>query len=107
MVDYGSAEADYWTEPQLFQVAYGFPPDVPMPQVYYAPDATDWARLLRYAKARRGETLSIYGVLTGGPGTNDPQVAYADMLSAASAITDQHSIPWLSTIDLGPATAQP
>jgi hypothetical protein len=98
MVDYGSAEASYWTERQLLQVAYGFRPDVPMPQVYYPSEATDWAALLNYAKALRGESISIFGVLTEGRGTNGPQAAYSDMLSALSKVTGQRSIPWLSMI---------
>ncbi len=99
MVDYGSAEASYWTEHQLLQVAYGFRPDVPMPQVYYASEAADWGALLRYAKARRGEQMTIFGVLTETPGTNGPQAAYSDMLRAMSKVTDQRIIPWLSTIN--------
>jgi hypothetical protein len=98
MVDYGSAEASYWTERQLFQVAYGFRPDVPMPQVYYPSEAADWEALLRYAKDRRGEIMAIFGVLTEGPGTNSPQAAYSEMLRALSTVTGQRSIPWLSTI---------
>lgn len=98
MVDYGSAEAHYWSERQLFQVAYGFPPDVAMPEVYYHNDAADWAALLRYAKEKLGKVINIYGVLAGGPGTNSAQAAYSDMLAAAEAITNQSSIPWLSTI---------
>ena len=98
MVDYGSAEASYWTERQLLQVAYGFRPDVPMPQVYYASEAADWGALLRYAKARRGQVMTIFGVLTEGPGTNGPGAAYSDMLGAIAKVTDQRSIPWLSTI---------
>jgi len=100
MVDYGSADADFWTEAQLFQVAYGFRPDVPMPQIYYSFQALQWAALLHYAKARRGEVMAIYGVLTTGAGTNSPESAYADMLGAAAVIDNQSSIPWLSTIHL-------
>ena len=98
MVDYGSAETSYWTESQLLQVAYGFRPDVPMPQVYYPSEAADWGALLSYAKARRGEAVSIFGVLTEGHGTNGPEAAYSDMVQAVSKVTDQRSIPWLSTI---------
>lgn len=97
MVDYGSAEATYWTEGQLLQVAYGFRPDVPMPEVYYPWQASEWATLLSYAKARLGEKMAIYGVLAGA-GTNNPETAYADMLGAVATVTDQRSIPWLSTI---------
>ena len=98
MVDDGSADAHYWTEDQLLQVAYGFRPDVPMPQIYYPSQAAEWAALLRYAKAHDDTTLTIYGVLTGGPGTYDPRTAYTAMLGAVAKVTDQHSIPWLSTI---------
>lgn len=98
MVDYGSAEAQYWTEDQLFQVADGFAPDVAMPEIYYGDDADDWATLLRYAHDKLGRVMSIYGVLVGGPGTDSAQAAYLDMLSAAEGITHQTSIPWVSTI---------
>jgi hypothetical protein len=99
MVDYGSAEGSYWTEAQLLQVAYGFAPDVPMPQIYYSDQAAQWAALLNYAKTRHGEVLDIFGVLTTGDGTNNPEAAYADMLGAAATVTNQSSIPWLSTIN--------
>lgn len=109
MVDYGSAEAHYWTEQQLFQVAYGFRPDVAMPEVYYQDNAAEWAALLSYAKDKLGRVMDIYGVLAGGPGTNSPAAAYTDMLQAASGITHQSSIPWLSTImpEVAPATIEP
>ena len=96
-MDFGSAEANYWTEAQLLQVAYGFRPDVPMPQIYYATQADQWAALLHYAKTRLGKVLRIYGVLTTGAGTNTPQIAYADMLDAVYSVTNQGAIPWLST----------
>jgi hypothetical protein len=98
MVDYGSADADFWTAAELFQVAYGFRPDVPMPQIYYSFQALQWAALISYAKARRHEVMPIYGVLTTGAGTNSPEAAYSDMLWAAAPVTDQSSIPWVSTI---------
>jgi hypothetical protein len=98
MVDFGSAEPNYWTEAQLLQVAYGFRPDVPMPQIYYAIQAKQWAGLLQYAKTRLGKVVDIYGVLTTGAGTNTPQIAYADMLQAVASVTDQGAIAWLSTI---------
>jgi len=98
MVDYGSAESSFWTQAQLLQVAYGFAPDVPMPQIYYQDQAAQWGSLLRYAKARKRVLVRIFGVLTTGAGTNDPATAYADMLGAAAGVTAQGQIPWLSTI---------
>ena len=93
MVDYGSAERS-WSEAQLLQVAYGFRPDVPMPQIYYPEQATEWAGLLTYAMAAKHLQITIFGVLAN----QDPETAYNEMLSAAARVTRQHAIPWLSTI---------
>ena len=98
LVDYGSADANVWTNDELLQVAYGFAPDVPMPEIYYSPDAQEWAALLRYAKATSGRTRQIYGVLTEGAGTTSPVAAYVEMVNALAPITNQRDIPWLSTI---------
>ena len=98
LVDYGSAEASDWTEGQLLQVAYGFRPDVAMPEIYYPADAAEWAALLSYAKARLGKAVEVYGVLTEGPGSNSPGKAYIDMLQAMAKVTNQSTIPWTSTI---------
>jgi hypothetical protein len=99
LVDYGSADANVWTDDELLQVAYGFAPDVPMPEIYYSPDAAEWAALLSYAKAVSGRSREIYGVLTAA-GTSSPEVAYIEMLDALAPITNQRSIPWLSTINI-------
>jgi hypothetical protein len=99
LVDYGSADANVWTDDELLQVAYGFPPDVPMPEIYYSPDAAEWAALLSYAKAVSGRSREIYGVLTAA-GTSSPEAAYVEMLDAVAPITNQRSIPWLSTINM-------
>ncbi len=99
MIDYGSAEPHYWSEAQLFEVAYGFAPDVPMPEIYYAFNAVEWADLLAYAEHRLGRAVRIQGVLTErAHATNRPAAAYQQMLAAASGITGQQAIPWLSQI---------
>lgn len=94
MVDYGSAEQG-WSEAELLQVAYGFAPDVPMPQVYYPAQASEWAALLAYAKSVRHVNMTIFGVLAA----ENPGAAYSEMLDAATRVTAQHAIPWLSTLD--------
>jgi hypothetical protein len=99
LVDYGSADANVWTDDELLQVAYGFAPDVPMPEIYYSPDAAEWAALLSYAKAVSGRSREIYGVLTAA-GTSSPEVAYIEMLDALAPITNQQSIPWVSMINV-------
>jgi hypothetical protein len=98
LVDYGSADANVWTNDELLQVAYGFPPDIPMPEIYYSPDAQEWAALLSYAKTISGRSRQIYGVLTEGAGTASAGVAYVEMVDALAPITNQRNIPWLSTI---------
>jgi hypothetical protein len=98
MVDYGSADPHFWTERQLFKIAYGLRPDIPMPEIYNSSNAAEWVALLRYAKTQHHESVPIYGVLTGGSGTNSPRTAVAEMLHAAANVTDQQSIGWSSTI---------
>jgi hypothetical protein len=98
MVDYGSAEPHYWTERQLFKVAYGLRPDIPMPEIYNGSNAAEWAALVRYAKTQHHKSVAIYGVLTGGHGTNSPPTALAEMLQALASVTGQPSIGWSSTI---------
>jgi hypothetical protein len=103
MVDTGSAEGTYWTKKELFQVAYGFPPDVPMPQVYYPGQAGQWGALLMYAKSRLGKRVTIFGILTMDPSNRDPATvppasAYAALANVLARVTGQSSIPWVSTI---------
>lgn len=98
MVDYGSADPHFWSEARLYQVAYGFAPDVPMPEIYSVAQAREWAGLLRYAEARLGHGLTFFGVLTGGTGTVPPAKAYAELLRAVAPISSQRQIPWLSSI---------
>ncbi len=103
MVDIGSAEGTYWTEKELFQVAYGLPPDVPMPQVYYPGQAGQWAALLSYAKSRLGKRVTVFGLLTKDPSNNDPATvgpasAYVALVNLLARVTGQSSIPWVSTI---------
>lgn len=98
MVDYGSADPSFWPESRLYQVAYGFRPDVPMPEVYDARQAAQWGALLRYARVRFGQRLTIFGVLTTGGGSNPPGRGYAEMERVAGGLNRQGAIPWLSRI---------
>ncbi|MDO3398210.1 hypothetical protein QWJ41_21045, partial [Nocardioides sp. SOB44] len=86
MIDFGSAEGSFWTESQLYQVAYGFAPDVPMPEVYFPVQASEWGSLVRYARDTYGRTLTIVGVLTTGLGIDNPARALSDILGAISGI---------------------
>jgi hypothetical protein len=98
MIDYGSAEPGFWTAEQLFQVAYGFRPDLPFPQIYYPSDVANWTGLIGYAQAQRGVAMSIFGVLTDQPIGNSPQSAYQQIINAIRPLTGQASIAWSSNI---------
>jgi hypothetical protein len=96
MVDFGSADPGIWSEDQLLQVANGFSPNVAMPEIYNPAQVGEWAALVAYAKARYGETVTVFGVLTEAAGT--AQNAVVQTLGAVSAITGQNNIPWASSI---------
>lgn len=98
MVDYGSAEAGYWTQDQLLEVAYGFRPNITAPEIYYPSDANNWASLAAYAKTKRGQVMTFFGVLTESPVGNTPQAAYDQMVKAIRPITGQSTIRWSTNI---------
>lgn len=106
MVDYGSADPNIWSEAQLYQVAYGFAPDVPMPEIYEPRQAREWAALARYARYRLGRSLTFFGVLAGGGTATGPPTAYTDLLGAVRDVNAQRSLRWLSTLaPLGPGAS--
>jgi hypothetical protein len=98
MVDYGSADPGIWTQDQLLQIANGFSPNVAMPEMYNSAQVGEWAQLVSYAKVRYGEVVTIFGVLSEAGGTNSPQDAVAQTLSALGAITGQGNLQWASVI---------
>jgi len=100
MVDYGSSEPGYWTETQLLQVADGFKPNVVVPQLYYPSFVNEWASLVSFAKTR-GQSVTIFGVLTDSTTGNSSATSYSSMLGALGPITGQSSIRWASSIGLG------
>jgi len=98
MVDFGSGEPGYWTLDQLYQVAYGFKPDVPFPEIYYASDVSDWTALAAYARSRYGVKMTVFGVLTDSPIGDSPQIASSQLLAAMHPLTGQAHLQWASNI---------
>jgi hypothetical protein len=98
MVDYGSAEPGYWSEDQLLQVANTFSPNVAMPEIYNAAQIGEWSALVSYARAKYGESVSLYGVLTTAAGTITPEDAMTQTLAAVAPITGQPVMSWVSAI---------
>jgi hypothetical protein len=98
MVDYGSGEPGYWTLDQLYQVAYGFKPDLPFPEIYFASDVTDWTALAAYARTRYKVTMTVFGVLTDSPIGDSPQSASSQLLDGMRQLTGQSRVQWASNI---------
>jgi hypothetical protein len=98
MVDYGSADPGIWSNDQLLQVANGFSPNVAMPEIYNSSQVGEWAALVAYAKARYGEVVTLFGVLTEAASTDPPQNPVAQTVGAVVPITGQDNIPWVSAI---------
>ncbi len=96
MIDYGSADAGYWSEGQLLQIADGFKPNLAVPEIYTPSDPAAWSSLVAYAR-QSGQTMTIYGVLTAQTG-NLPQDSYHELVSLLQPITGQSSIRWPTVI---------
>ena len=101
MVDFGDAAPGPWTEEQLYQVAYGFPPDVPFPEIYYPGQAAQWGALARYARAHHGKSMDFSGVLSQDPAGNTPAAAYSQLVAALAPVTGQTVLRWASEIGFG------
>ena len=98
MVDFGDAAPGLWSREQLYQVAYGFSPDVPFPEIYYPSQAREWADLARYARVRHGKVMTFVGVLSQDPAGNTPAQAYHQLVSALRRVTGQSRVRWASEI---------
>ena len=112
MWDYGSLEPGYWTPDQEWQVAYGFPPDVPFPEIYGEGSAREWMALDLWAAEHEGRPMKIWGVASqsvNGFGCGyTPHRAYDAMLGQLQreANTFQWSIPFITHIPCPAGTAR-
>ena len=96
MVDYGSADAGYWSDRQLLQIADGFRPNLAVPEIYTSTDAAAWGSLVSFARDN-GQTVTVYGVLTTASG-NLPAESYSQLVGVLQPITGQNAIRWSTTI---------
>lgn len=114
MADYGSLDGgpgnSFWTAAQMYQVAYGFKPNVPFPEIYYPGMADQWAALSHWAAAHAAGRMTMYGVLTEAPTGYTPQDGYDSLLTALNgdySDTGQGSVRWSSNVGATPALATP
>jgi hypothetical protein len=106
MWDYGSLEPGYWSSSQEYQVAYGYAPDVPFPEIYGSTNAQQWEALDLWAVANEGKAMTIWGVTSEynyGSGYNcglTAHQAYDAMLSQLQSdpSTYQSSITYVTDI---------
>ncbi len=106
LADYGSLDGgpccSAWTAAQQYQVAYGYAPDVPFGEIYYADQAAQWAALDHWSVVNKGHKMTMFGTLTEYPhGGYSPSQGYNQMLTDLNTLypdTAQSSIQWLSNI---------
>lgn len=114
MLDYGSLDggpgASFWTAAQMYQVAYGFRPDAPFPEIYYPGMAGEWADLSHWAAVHASGSMTMSGVLTEYPRGYSPAQGYSSLLSALNQDypdTHQAALDWSSNVGATPALADP
>jgi len=104
MWDYGSLEPGYWSSSQEYQVAYGYTPDVPFPEIYGSTNAQQWESLDLWAVAHEGHAMTFWGVTSeynsGYSCGYSAHQAYDAMLSQLQSdpSTYQSSIAYLTDI---------
>jgi hypothetical protein len=107
MWDFGSLEPGYWTPAQEYAVAYGFEPDIPVPEIYYPGLASEWESLSLWAVANRGRPIHFAGVtsqyVAGASCGYSPREGYDALLAAlrSHASTYQASVAYLTDIPCG------
>jgi hypothetical protein len=95
----GTTCGNGWTQEDVWYVAWGFPPSLPLPLIYLTngAHAEQWARISQYAFANHGARMDFTGVFTqsqaceqwGCSGTdNTPSEAYQQLYDALNANPD-------------------
>jgi hypothetical protein len=86
--DYGDDSPGYWTNAQVYYVAYGATDDFALPEIYYNADATqDWEPLSYWACSNEGGPIYFSGTMAEYPTGNTPAEAWADLYDAEGAHT--------------------
>ena len=85
--DFGDASPGWWSNYQIWYVAYGARDNVPLPEIYYWADATyDWAVLDVWACYNEGAPIYFKGAMSENlPGSNSPSQAFSDLYNALAS----------------------
>lgn len=95
--DFGDDSPGYWTNAEVWYVAYGARDNLPLPEIYFNADATyDWEALNVWACSYAGGPMYIRGVMATFIG-NTPAQAWTAMYQAeASNSCTSQTTPWLT-----------
>ena len=82
--DFGDDTPGYWSNYQVWYVAWGAADSVPLPEIYYTADATsDWEPLDVWACNNEGGTMYFKGTMSeDASGTDSPYQSFNDMYNA-------------------------
>lgn len=85
--DFGDASAGWWSSYQIWYVAYGANDNLPLPEIYFAENATnEWEPLSIWACENEGSPIYFRGAMSeNAAGTNSPAEAFSDMYNAISS----------------------
>ncbi len=85
--DFGDDSPGWWTNYQVWYIAYGATDQLPLPEIFYNADATyDWEPLSIWACNNEGGPIYFKGTIAeNAPGTNSPYQAFTDMYNAEAS----------------------
>ncbi len=85
--DFGDDSPGWWTNYQVWYVAYGAPDNLPLPEIFYNANAVyDWEALDMWACRYEGGPMYFKGTISEFvPNTNTPTQAFMDMYNAEAS----------------------
>jgi hypothetical protein len=85
--DFGDDSPGWWTNYQVWYIAYGATDNLPLPEIFYNADAVyDWEPLDVWACSYEGGPMYFKGTIAeNAPGTNSPYQAFTDMYNAEAS----------------------
>ena len=85
--DFGDDSPGWWTNEQVWYVAYGAPDDLPLPEIFYKADAVkDWEVLSVWACNHEGGPINFKGTISEFVShTNSAAQAFTDMYNAEAS----------------------
>jgi len=85
--DFGDDSPGWWSNSQIWYIAYGARDNFPLPEIFYNADATyDWEPLSVWACSYEGGPIYFKGIMSEAvSGTNSPAQAFSNMYNAEAS----------------------